>query len=309
MRSLPKSLLLATLVALGLGVTAGAADPRLRSTSDPVTGELALVRAGDLFTVRSDGTALTRLTRTRARESAPAWSPDGMRLLFIRETRGNADVFVAGADGRRPRRITDTRRANEYTPAWSPDGRRIAFTSNRTGDYELYVARADGAGVRRLTVDARRGYGSYLPAWSPDGRWIAFSNNSRTPENAEIYVVRPDGKGLRRLTHTRGNAEILGDDGWPAWSPDGRQIVFSSNRTGDGDVWIMAADGRRERRLTGLRRRDDWAPRFSPDGALIAFHSLDERGRSALYVVGADGTGLRRLGVAGTDPAWRPPRR
>jgi TolB protein len=307
MKSVSRKLLLATIVVLGLAVTAGAAGRSAPvSSAETDAGELAFVRGGDVYTVRADGSGLVRLTRTRARESTPAWSPDGAQLVFVRERPGNADVYVADARARNVRRITHTRGANEYTPAWSPDGKRIAFASNRTGAYELYVARADGTGVRRLTVGARDGYGSYLPAWSPDGRRIAFSSSSRTPENAEIYLVRPNGTGLRRLTRTRGNVEVLGDDSWPAWSPDGRRIVFSSNRTGEGEVWVMGADGRGERRLAGLRRRDDWGPRFSPDGAEIVFYSLGARGPGELYVARSDGKAVRRLGVRGEDPAWRP---
>jgi TolB protein len=224
--------------------------------------------------------------------------------VFVREDRGNADVYVAAADGHNVRRLTRAPSA-EFTPSWSPDGKRIAFTSNRQGRYRIYVMRVDGTGARRVAPSSGAG-DAFSPSWSPDGRLIAFSSSHATPENPEIYVARPDGSGLKRLTRTKGGVEVLGDDGWPRWSPDGRRIVFSSNRTGNGEVWIMRADGSGQRRLAGLPRRDDWAPAFSPDGSWVVFHSLDARGRSLLYVVDPDGTGLRSLGIAGTDPAWRP---
>jgi Tol biopolymer transport system component len=262
--------------------------------------ELAFVRGATIHLVRADGTGLRAVTRGYR----PAWSPDGGRLVFVRENGGNADIFVADADGRNVRRLTRTQ-GGDVTPSWSPDGTRIAFASNRRGLYRIYVMRADGSRVQAVPLPRATG-NSFLPAWSPDGRLLAFSSSAWTPENPEIYAVRPDGKRLRRLTRTAGSAEVLGDDSWPAWSPDGTRIVFSSNRTGNGDVWIMRADGTGQRRLAGLARRDDWAPSFSPDGTQIAFHSLDAHGRSLLYVVRPNGTGLRSLGIAGTDPAWRP---
>jgi Tol biopolymer transport system component len=165
--------------------------------------------------------------------------------------------------------------------------------------------KADGNGVRRLTRLARRGYGSHSPAWSPDGRLIVFSSAGRTPENPELYSIRPDGSGLKRLTFTRGDAETLGDDGFPSWSPDGRTIVFTSNRTGEGELWTMRPDGSGQRLLAGLRGRDDWAPRYSPDGARIAFESRRLAG-SNVYAVRADGTGAKLLLRNASSPSWRP---
>ena len=261
--------------------------------------ELAFARGQTIHSVHADGTGLRTITRGHS----PAWSPDGRRLAFVRERGRNADVYVADSAGRNVRRLTSAP-SLEYSPSWSPDGRRIAFASNRDGRFRIYVIRADGRGARRISPRGAAG-DSHSPSWSQDGRLIAFSSSHATPENPEIYVVRPDGSGLKRLTRTRGGVEVLGDDGWPCWSPDGTRIVFSSNRAGNGEIWIMRADGSGQRRLGGLARRDDWAPAFSPDGTEIAFHSLDARGRSLLYAVRPNGTGLRSLG-AGTNPAWRP---
>jgi TolB protein len=282
---------------LAAAATASVAAAR---SDAPAAPELAFVRGHTIYAIQPDGSG----QRAVARGFAPAWSPDGSRLAFVREPGRNPDVYVSDADGRNVKRLTRAPGA-EYNPSWSPDGKRIAFASNRSGRFAIYVMRADATGLRRV-APRRDGNGdAHSPSWSPDGRSIAFSSSHATPENPEIYVVRPDGSGLKRLTRTRGNVEVLGDDGWPRFSPDGRQIVFSSNRTGDGEIWIMRADGSAERRLAGLPRRDDWAPAFSPDGTQIAFYSLDAAGRSLLYVVRPNGTGLRSLKIAGTDPAWR----
>lgn len=299
MRSLRSSALLFVVAAVGAAVpfvgTGATAEGR---------GEIAFARSGDIFSLDLATHATRRLVATPAFEHSPALSPDGTKLLYVAERSGNAEIYVANADGSHRIRLTRSPGA-DYNPAWSPDGTSIAFASNRGGLFKIYVMAAEGSNVRVLAPRRSTGGGSYTPAWSPDGKRVAFSSAAATPNNAEIYVVRPDGTQLRRLTYTKGDIDTLGDDSWPAWSPDGRRIVFSSNRTGEGELWTMNADGTHQRRLAGLPKRDDWAPTFSPDGSEIAFHSLDAVGVARLYVVRPDGSGLSSLGVLGQAPSWR----
>jgi TolB protein len=295
---------LAVLAALAATPAGSGAATQARSLQAAAAPELVYSFGGDIWTARTNGTAKRQLTRGTLFEAGPAWSPDGRRIAYVSQGRTNAELYAMDADGRNRKRLTNAR-GDDYSPAWSPDGTSIAFSSNRFGPFEIFVMRADGTGVRRI-ARGRGPNGSYTPSWSPDGKWIAFSSSFRTPENPEIYVVRPDGTGLKRLTRTAGDAHRLGDDGWPSWSPDGKRIVFSSNRTGNGEVWIMNADGTGQRRVAGLARRDDWGPRFSHDGRTIAFHSLYLSAESRIYVVRPDGTGLRRLPVDGMEVNWRP---
>lgn len=267
-------------------------------------GELAFARGGDIFSLDLDTDVTRKLIATPALEHSPAFSPDGTKLLYVAEQGGNAEIYVANADGSQRTRLTRSPGA-DYNPTWSPDGRSIAFASNRGGLFKIYVMAADGSHPRLLAPRRSSGGGSYTPAWSPDGRRIAFSSSASTPNNAEIYVARSDGTQLRRLTFTKGDVDTLGDDSWPAWSPDGKRIAFSSNRSGDGEIWIMNADGTHQRRVAGLPKRDDWAPSFSPDGTQVAFHSLNAVGVARLYIARPDGSGLSSLGVVGQDPSWR----
>lgn len=266
--------------------------------------QLAFVRGGDIYASRVDGNGLRRLVATPALEHSPAFSPDGHRLAFVRESGGNAEIYVANADGSNVRRLTRSP-GGDYTPAWSPDGASIAFASNRGGLFRIFVMRADGTHVRLVAPHRSGGGGSYTPAWSPDGSWIAFSSSFETPENPELYRVHPDGTGLQRLTYTRGSADVPGDDAWPSYAPDGRTIVFSSNRTGRSELWTMNADGTGQRRLWGRPGSDAWAPRFSPDGGTIAFVRLFPPDRQQIWLLSARGAGSRPLG-AGSDPAWLP---
>ncbi|NIV12097.1 MAG: hypothetical protein GWN62_12730, partial [Aliifodinibius sp.] len=96
----------------------------------------------------------------------------------------------------------------------------------------------------------------------------------------------------------------------PSWSPDGSKLVYSSNRDGNWEIYVINADGSNARRLTHLEVADDYFPYFSPDGRKIILMSIDTTGTSAsVCVIDADGNNLVRLteegGYAG-DPHWSP---
>jgi len=134
---------------------------------------------------------------------------------------------------------------------------------------------------------------------------VAFSSNR--DGNNEIYVMNPDGAEQTRLTFDSRN------DQRPDISPDGTQIVFSSNRitdtnlTGDFEIFVMNSDGSDVRQLTFNEAEDSW-PRWSPNGKWIAFHSNVD-GNFEIYVIRPDGTDLTRVtDYAGLDqyPEWSP---
>ena len=273
---------------------------------------VASSRDGDseLFLARADGQIVKRLTANRVSDFSPRWSPDGRRIAFVSDRDGDGDeIFVMNADGSGVRRLTRNAVRDE-TPAWSPDGTRIAFVHERPSDVlELWTMRADGGG-QKLLVRASRPVNeqSYSPTWSPDGRWIVFSNNRPADGNPELYRVRANGTGLTRLTRTAGDPDTLGDDGMPAFSPDGSAIVFSSNREGrNSDLWTMRADGTRQLRLASRPATDDLSPRWSPDGTRMAFvvrSATSPGGVPRIVVMRADGTGAKTLQV-GSDVDWR----
>ena len=136
------------------------------------------------------------------------------------------------------------------------------------------------------------------PAWSRDGRTIVFV--SWRDGNGEVYAMDADGSGPRNLT------QHPAKDVRPAWSPDGRRIAFVSRRDGQSEIYVMNADGSGKRNLTRDQARDDF-PTWSPDGQRVAFLSGRLRSNTVpglgvhrfysyhLYVMSADGSGLRRL--------------
>ena len=271
---------LAAALAIG-GLAATAAVGAARPPAEPT---LAFSRGGDVYTIAADGTQLRRLLRSAY---APAWSPDGSRLAFVSRRSGDEEIYVALANGTGVRRLTRSP-GPDLSPAWSSDGRRLAWSRNA----EIWAMRADGSLRRRLVAKAKRWHEHHSPTWH--GRTIVYSSNRAGFFNPELYAVPAE-----RLTFTKGADGVLGDDGMPDFSPDGRRIVFTSNRDRQAEIYVMNRDGSGQRRLTH-RPGDDFMPRFSRDGGRIAFTSLP----GTVMVMNADGSGLRRI-AAGTDPDWR----
>lgn len=112
------------------------------SSGAPPGSVLALTRAGDIHTIRADGTGARLLLR---QAYSPAWSPDGSKLAFVSGRSGDEEIYVANADGRGVRRLTRSA-GPDVSPAWSSDGRQLAWS--RKG--EIWRMSANGANQRRL---------------------------------------------------------------------------------------------------------------------------------------------------------------
>ena len=186
---------------------------------------------------------------------------------------------------------------------------------------ELYIANSDGTGERKLLAES---VFDYHASYSTDGKWIVFTSERTGRGQADIYRARVDGTAVERLT----DSEAVDDQA--ALSPDGTLVAFVSTReTYKANIWILDLKTQRLRNLTGQsgiqgdpnKPGGFFRPTWSPDGKWLAFSSdrnSEWRARKgawehiqelSIYVIGADGTGLRRVsnsqpGICAGSPKW-----
>ncbi len=210
----------------------------------------------------------------------PVVSPDGRKVLLARQGISVATLATGALQRLGP--------GEEAGAAWSPDGTRVAF-SGPQGE-GLYVV--DLRSGRKRTVDPTSQ--TWTPAWSPDGKWIAFGRQDGYGP-IEAYAAHPDGSGLTRLSiYAPGSGGL-------AWSRHG-DLAFIGRHGSAATSHLLVVDARSRRVHVLAPGFGDGAVAWSPDGRAIAYAGTTGRSdTSAIYTVGADGRGRRRL-----TPSWPP---
>jgi len=193
-----------------------------------------------------------RLSKYSGLNISPAWHPNDPNLLAVTLSKdGNPDIYLIDIAGRIRKRLTKGPGIN-VSPTFSPDGEKLAFVSDRSGSPQIYVMHIRSGLVKRLTYEGSYNTG---PQWSPRGNRIAYTG--RVDGRFQIFTISPDGGAPVQLTYSGNNEN-------PSWSPDGRQIVFSSTRLGrQKSIFVMFANGRSQRRLfrfDGSAAMPNWGP-------------------------------------------------
>jgi TolB protein len=204
-----------------------------------------------------EGQSVANLTGERGDSQAfsPTFSPDGKRLAFASNRGGSMDVWISDADGSLPRRLTTTQ-AKDTAPCFSPTAQEIAFTSDRTGTPQLWLMDNEGLNVRRLTV----GSGNWNDgcAWNPAKQYSEIAYTARLEAGGfDIAIIDLATRQVRQITQGRGSCE------YPAWSPNGRHLVFSCQRARRWELTIADRDGRSFQTLAtgpGNNAQPDWGP-------------------------------------------------
>ncbi|HUF63593.1 MAG TPA: M28 family peptidase [Verrucomicrobiales bacterium] len=224
----------------------------------------------DIFEASPDGSQIRNLTTTKGYDAEGAYSPDGKSIVFasnreayLRPLSPNdrqrfetdpayfIDLYLMRSDGSDLRRLTNAP-GYDGGPFFSADGRRICWRRfNEDGDKaEIWTMSADGTGHRQVTTLNAL---SWAPFFHPSGDYLIFATNLHGFDNFELYLV--DVLGRRdplRVTHTPGF------DGLPAFSPDGKQLTWTSNRTSDttSQIYLAGWNHNAARNALGLNRPD-----------------------------------------------------
>lgn len=231
--------------------------------------------------------------------------PGGARtqIAFTAVTNQLPITALMNADGTGRRTIGSYVDVDE-APVLSPDGARLAVTSGFAGLPQVFVMKTDGSG--RIPV-TNLPSGAVLASWTPDGRQLLFNG-----QDARTYMVNADGTGLRRIT-----VDSL-DEQLPVLSPDGKRIVYATQRNSTDslsilELYIMNADGTHPVRLTtttGMTTTGlNLFPAWSPDSRRIAFiRAIDEQ-PAHVWIMNADGSDLHQLftdGAGEHSVTWSP---
>ena len=228
----------------------------------------------DIYVKLVDAGAPLRLTNNPATETGPAWSPDGRYVAFVRYAKDDSGIFMIPALGGAERQLLSANAAGfkgglANSLAWVPDGKYLVFSASETEQTpsKLFKLSLETLEKQRLTSPCADCSGDADPVFSPDGTWLAFAEfKSKASNVSELYVVAAAGGEPRQLTAD--HKIIWGLD----WTPDGREIIFSSDRVGARSLWRIPAAGGQPERVSGGDNAVDLT--IARQGQRLAFEQL-----------------------------------
>lgn len=283
------------------------------STSKPQLREV-IVSHGDengilqLFHMQEDGSNKRQLTHSDQGCRMPAWSPNGKKLVYVKQVNHSLSLWLSDIEGNNSRSLTSD--GINLLPSWLPDSRHIVWMKTQPGNKrqdpadnsQLYIMDTKTGNSRRLFSDEDQlKFSNAMPSVSPNGRKIAFvSNRSGT---FRVWVSQLDGSESKLISRPPADQDaglkLPIEQKVPTWSPDGKwiahwegvEMIHMSNFTGivnpmldqqiskTFSVWVVSSDGQLRRKVG---RGDD--PSWSPDGFVARAFPDPQRGGPKIMI-------------------------
>ena len=240
----------------------------------PTTAKITFMTARngnrDIYLMNPDGSKMERITRHRAMDVDPKWSPTGEQILFESDRDRfpfSWDLYLMDADGSNVRRIF-AKSMDRSGADWSPDGEQIAYTRWEQGKFFIYIAPIDGKKEERMVIGSQ-------PSWSPDGTEIAFIEGApRDPKRISILNVKT---GKHKFFFPPKAPDWVRH---VAWDPTGDKFAFSwSKLPGDFDtetIYIVNRDGTGVRQVINKDAGRAVGPSWSPAADTLLYHAFDK---------------------------------
>jgi eukaryotic-like serine/threonine-protein kinase len=234
----------------------------------------------DIYVKLIDAGGPVRLTTNPAADLSPAWSPDGRYIAFSRVTKSELGIFIIPALGGPERKLSTASPISQAAAvdirdsamdlalqlSWSPDGKFLAFSAQETPQEpsSIFLLSLETLEKRKLMPPPPGSYwGDLHPAFSPDGMTLAFTREAVSGIH-DLYLVPAVGGEPRRLTFDNQRISCL------TWTPDGREIIFSSNSGGGNSLWRIPASGGTPERLAAGGENGQ-SPALSRQGNRLAY--------------------------------------
>ena len=240
----------------------------------PDSQKIVFALNGDIWMMPAHGGKAERITQGASKDQWPRFSPDGNSIAYYSDKSGNNDIYILDLKTRNEKRLTH-HQSDDFFHSWSPDGSKIIFTSERSGNRDIWMISIQGGPARQITNSPQSEDDA---TFSPDGKWIAF--DSGKSGNQEIWIMPIGGnyeKDAKQFSHQGGLTQVPSwssdsrfiayetndEEGntsiWmkpvqggpamqvatkcstPNWSPDGKWIMFESDRSGKKSIYRIEA--------------------------------------------------------------------
>tara|TARA_Y100000748_G_scaffold34750_1_gene25686 strand:+ start:384 stop:1454 length:1071 start_codon:yes stop_codon:yes gene_type:complete len=260
----------------------------------------------DIFISDLSGGNTTQITKNKWIDFNPSISRDSKKLSFVSNRDGNREIYIVDLEwmdgysqwtASNLRNITNSTE-NEWTPVFSPIENKILFSTYlpENDNYDIFISDYNGENRENLTNTY-----SYekFPQFSPDGSFFIYQGWQN--QVMEIFFMNFLDKEKINITRNIKSNDIVSHGN--SFSPDGQSIVFTSERDGNRNIYLMSINGQKIEKITS-HESDDYEPVFSPDGQSIVFTS-ERDGNKEIYFVNLQTGKIKNLSNNNADD-WNP---